>query len=467
MAQQRADDGMAGLIGSLARSILAAPLPSTEAIRQAKLLLLDTIGCGIRGAREGVARATFETCDTGRGECAIIGRAVRCGMLDAVLANGVSIRVLDLNDYLVNVTKGEAETGGHPSDNIPVALAAGAAHAGSGAEILSAMVTGYELYARMQRMMDRGGAWDGVTVSGLVAAAISGRLMRLDETRLAHALALGLARAATPAIVRRGHITAAKSIANALVAQSGAQAAMLAGKGITGPLAILDGEFGLRGLFADDDATSLAHTIPPDGAIMHAHVKSYPCVNTGQGAVAAALALRNMLRNGPDALDEIELDMAGYPVIERQQTDEARNNPQTREAADHSFPFIVAVSIIDGAFGLAQYENARWRDPRVVALMRKIRMRRGQVPGSAVASPFPCAIRARDCDRTEYAVDPIDPPGTSKTGLQESAVTGKFHSIAEPVLTRDARERIVDAVMDFDHSPSSETLSAAIALEET
>jgi len=467
VAQQREDDVMASIIGSLARAILAAPPPSPDAIRQAKLLLLDTIGCGLRGAREAVARAVFETCDTGRGECAIIGRAARCGMLDAVLANGVSIRVLDLNDYLVNVSKGEPETGGHPSDNIPVALAAGTARAGSGAEILSAIVTGYELYARLQRMMDRGGAWDGVTVSGLVAAAIAGRLMRLDETRLAHTMALGLARAATPAIVRRGHISASKSIANALVAQSGMQAAMLAGKGITGPLAILEGEFGLRGLFANDDAESLAHAIPPDGAIMRAHVKAYPCVNTGQGAVAAALALRKILRNGPDALDEVELDMAGYPVIERQQTDEARNNPQTREAADHSFPFIVAVSIIDGAFGLVQYENERWRDPRVVALMRKIQMRRGHVPGNDVASPFPCAIRAWDRDRTEYTVDPVDPPGTSKTGLQESAVTGKFHSIAEPVLTRDARERIVDAVMEFDHSPSSEKLSTAIAIEET
>ena len=458
---------MAGTIVALAHAILAAPPPSPIAIRQAKLLLLDTIGCGFLGAREHLARAVFDACGAGTGGCAIVGRAARRGLLDAVLANGVFIRIFDLNDYLVNMSKGEPETGGHPSDNIPVALAVGESCARSGAEILSAIVTGYELYARLQLMMDRGGPWDGVTVSGLVAPTIAGRLMRLDEIRLAHALALGLARAATPSIVRRGRISAAKSIANALIAQSGVQAALLAERGVTGPLAILDDRYGLRDVFANAGISRVAAPIPPDGAILRAHVKDFPCINTGQSAVATALALHKMLQNGPDALDEIELNMMDYPVIARQQTDDARNRPQTREAADHSFPFIVAVSVIDGAFGLAQYENERWHDPRVVALMEKIRMRRDHRAYPRASNPFPCAIRAWDSNRKEYVVDPVDPPGASQEGLDEAAVIMKFHANTESFIPRAARDRIVDAAMEFDQSPSSETLSAAIAIEET
>jgi 2-methylcitrate dehydratase len=155
-------------------------------------------------------------------------------VLDAVLANGVAVRVLDLNDYIVGESKGEPEAAGHPSDNIPVALAVGAQRGRSGKEILEAIVMGYELYARVQSLMDRGGTWDGVSASALVTAAMTGKLMQLDETRLAHALALALARAATPRIVRTGEISATKSIANALVAQTGVQAALLAERGITG-----------------------------------------------------------------------------------------------------------------------------------------------------------------------------------------------------------------------------------------
>ena len=42
----------------------------------------------------------------------------------AVLANGTLIRVLDLNDYVVGAHPQSGARGGHPSDNIPVALAA-------------------------------------------------------------------------------------------------------------------------------------------------------------------------------------------------------------------------------------------------------------------------------------------------------------------------------------------------------
>src|SRR5207237_3428727 len=115
--------------------------------------------------------------------------------------------------------------GRDPSVRSPVALAVGAVRQRSGADILTSVIIGYELYARLQRLMDRNGEWDGVTISGLVAPAIAGWLMGLDEARLAHALALGAARSATPAIVRRGDISATKSIANALVAQAGVQAA--------------------------------------------------------------------------------------------------------------------------------------------------------------------------------------------------------------------------------------------------
>jgi 2-methylcitrate dehydratase len=457
----------ASTIGFLARAVLDAPTPSSAAIRQAKLLLLDTIGCGLLGAREAVARAVFDVCRTGEGPCAVIGRAAKAAPLDAVLANGAAVRVLDLNDYLVTIVDGEPETGGHPSDNIPVALALGSARSRSGADILASIVTGYELYARLQAAMDRSGPWDGVTATGLVAPAIAGRLMGLDETRLAHALAMGLSRSLTPAIVRRGTLSAAKTISNALIAQSGVQAALLAEKDVTGPRRILDDEIhGVRRIFSRADIGSIAAPFPSGGAILDALVKIHPCVNTAQSVAAASLALHAKLIDAPETLTEIELVMADYPVIARQQNDLARTRPQSREAADHSFPFIAAVCLIDGVFGLMQYENERWHDMRVTALMEKIRMRRAAVETIAAANPFPCSIRARTGGGREYTADPPGAsPGASKDGLDEPAVIAKFQANTESFLPRAARERIVDAAMEFEHSPTTQKLDAAIAVQ--
>jgi 2-methylcitrate dehydratase len=454
-------------IGLLAQSISSADAGtvSPAAIEQAKLLLLDTIGCGFAGRREPAARAVLNTISKSRGPCPVIGQSVQTSMLDAVLANGTLVRVLDLNDYIVAEGNGEPESGGHPSDNIPVALAAGPARKRSGRDILATIVLGYEFYARLHHAIDRAGPWDGVTVSGLVAPAIAGRLMGLSEPQLAHALALGAARAATPSIVRSGNISAAKSLANALVAQSGAQAALLAEQGATGPLAVLDDRRGLRDLFVRLDASALCAPFLSDGAIMRAHVKSYPCINTGQSAVAAALRLHAMINGKTSPLSRIEVTMADYKVTKRHQDDPERRRPVSREAADHSFPFVVAVALIDGRFGPEQFEHERWRDERVTALMERIVMRRDTVWNSRAPGSYPCSIRAISDDGTEHHVEVAYPPGYSQDGLDANIVLDKFHGVTESILDRADRARIVDTIMEFDRHASADDLSAAIAIE--
>jgi 2-methylcitrate dehydratase len=434
-------------------------------MKQAKLLLLDTIGCGFAGRGEPAAQAVLRAAPRSMGPCPVIGQTARTGMMDAVLANGVLVRVLDLNDYIIGTAHGEPESAGHPSDNIPVALAASATRKVSGRETLAAIVFGYELYARLQQAMDRSGAWDGVTVSGIVAPAIAGLLLGLSEPQLAHALALGAARAATPSIVRSADISAAKSLANALVAQAGVQAALLAEQGATGPLAILDDSRGLRDLFVHLDASALCAPFLSDGAILRAHVKTYPCINTGQSAVAAALKLHAMLGGRASSLSRIEVMMADYKVTKRHQDDPERRRPVSREAADHSFPFVVAVALIDGQFGPKQFEHERWRDERVTALMERIVMRRDPAWNARAPGSYPCSIRAIGADGAEHHVDVAYPPGYSQDSLDARIVLDKFHGVTESILDRAGRARIVDTVMEFDQCPSAEALSAAIAIE--
>lgn len=438
-----------------------------EAMRQAQLLLLDTVACGIAGAQDATARAVTGIAlrEAALPQCALIGRAERTSLLNAVLANGVAVRALDWNDYLVGESDGEPETAGHPSDNIPVALAAGSARKCTGADVLASIVIGYELYARLQHLTDRDNAWDAVTVSGLVAPAMAGRLMGLKEETLAHAIALGAARAATPAIVRTGHISSAKSIANALVAQSAVQAVLFAQSGLEGPLPILDHARGLREIFAYDESGRLTAPMPAAGAIMGAHVKAYPCINTGQGAAAAALQLHKMIDGQTDALASVDVIMADYTVVKRHQGDKARQRPQSREAADHSFAFIVAASLIDGSFGLAQFENERWRDPRIVALMEKLVMRRDVTLNARAPGGFPCVVRAVMRDGQERIAEIAYPPGFSQGGLDEAAVIEKFHRVTAPILGESARTRIVTAALSLQQARSTAELNASISME--
>jgi len=183
--------GMLKRLATWTLLVRADDIPET-AVMQAKLLLLDTIGCGFAALDERSAQAVLRMVESAGGapQCAVIGHTLRTSAANAVLANGALIRVLDLNDYVI---ANGGEIGGHPSDNIPVALAAGELYGRAGREIIAAIVVGYDLYQHVKTLMGDISAWDGVTASGAVAPAMAGRLMGLDRRQLAHAMALSLA----------------------------------------------------------------------------------------------------------------------------------------------------------------------------------------------------------------------------------------------------------------------------------
>ncbi len=396
-----------------------------------------------------------------RPQCTVIGSATRTSAPNAVLVNGSLIRILDLNDY-VNTKSGQI--GGHPSDNIPVALAAAELSGSPGRDVLASVVIGYEIYGRLKELMDRNSDWDGVTVSGFVAPAMAGRLMGLTREQLAQATALSGARAVTPAAVRQGDISAAKSVANALVAQNGMQATILARHGLTGPLDLFENQYGLKTVFPGINWIGpLTAPLTADSYIMSCHVKAYPCLATGQSVVAAGLALHAQVNGQVDRLNRITVAIADTPSLQRQKDDPGRIDPKSREAADHSFNFLAAAALLDGDFGLAQFANERWNDPRVRAVMAKLDILCDASLNPRSPGGFPCAMRATGTDGKSYLAEVLDPPGFSRHGIDTAAVLKKFHSITAPHLDQRARDRIVEAAMGLDKAASCEELTRALA----
>ena len=123
---------------------------SQRAIERAKLLLLDTLGCGFAALDDDCARAVLATLAAlgEKPQCTVLGHPHSMSAPSAVLANGTLIRVLDLNDYVVGAHPQSGARGGHPSDNIPVALAAAELAGSPGRDLRAAIVLAYEIYGR-------------------------------------------------------------------------------------------------------------------------------------------------------------------------------------------------------------------------------------------------------------------------------------------------------------------------------
>jgi 2-methylcitrate dehydratase len=465
MAMPKASTSSApGTIEKLSDWTLAvgAEAMSDAIMSQAGLLVLDTIGCGYAALGEESSQAMIRSVGEAGGapQCTVIGGTTKTNVSNAVLLNGALCRILDLNDY-VNTKSGQI--GGHPSDNIPSALSVGELDGASGREIVAAIVVGYEIYGRLKEAMDRDSDWDGIMVSGFAVPAMAARLMRLDRAALANALALSGARAATPLVVRHGAISAAKSVANALVAQSAIQATLMAKHGITGPLDLFENPHGMGGLFPGlAKHVSLTAPLAADCYLMGCHVKAYPCLATGQSIVHAGLDIHRQTGADASKLARITVAIADTPSLRRQKDDRGRIDPDSREAADHSFNFLAAVSLLDGDFGLKQFENERWNDPRVRAMMARLEIVCDSSLNARSPGGFPCVMRATAHDGSTYVSEVLDPPGFSRKGIDPKAVLEKFNRVTADRLGANARQRIVDAALTLDRAPSCAMLVDAL-----
>ncbi len=441
-------------------------------LRQAKLLVLDSLGCAFAAIAAKAIDGVVETIQElgGTPEATVIGSKGKTSALNAVLANGALVRVLDLNDVSFVEKDGAPSVGGHCSDNIPVALAVGERIGASGMAVLESIVLSYELYGRLRQLMPESTHWDASSVSGVIAAAIAGRLMGLDESRQAHAIALGAARTAIPKIVRKGNMSASKSIANALVAQSGVLGALLAARGVTGPREAMEHRDGLTIVFEPDRGLEALWARPHGRLeIMSSHMKSYPSIGTSQCMVTAALDLRTKLGGDLDNIERIDVIMADGATIRRQQADRSRSDPRTREAADHSFTFLPCVALVDGELTTHQFDNDRWFDPAVRRLMERVVMGVDADLRNRALGSMPCRLAVRLKGGETISSECLYPPGHSfaDKGLNPEAVIAKFHTVSREIVSDEARRRIVDEVMAMDRAPSVAGLMKSVSGEAT
>jgi 2-methylcitrate dehydratase len=195
---------------------------------------------------------------------------------------------------------------------------------------------------------------------------------------------------------------------------------------------------------------------------MGCHVKAYPCLATGQSIVHAGLDIHRQIGGDVRKLRTFTVAIADTPSLRRQKDDPGRIDPTSREAADHSFNFLAAVAMVDGAFGLTQFDNERWNAPAVRDVMGRLEIACDPSLNARSPGGFPCAIRATGVDGKHYVTEVLDPPGFSRHGLDGDAVTRKFHAITEDRLPEAVRARIVESVMALEGSADIGGVTAAL-----
>lgn len=360
----------------------------------------------------------------------------------AAFANGTMVRYLDYNDTYLSLEPA------HPSDNIPAAVAVTQAIRGKGRDLLLAIVIGYEIQCRFCDAASlRAGGWDHVTYGALSTALLSGKLWRLNEDQLEHALGLAGVCNITTRQTRTGQISDWKACAFANAGRNGIFAADLARRGMTGPYQIFEGP---KGLIKQLNLKGLENArLGSNGDFMidKTYIKYWPAEYHSQSAIDACLQLRPAVLG--KTIDKIHIKSfeAAVSIIG---SEPEKLRPTSRETADHSMFYCCAAALVDGDVTLSTFDEHRLVDPKLLNLIDRTtivedaEMNRGYPRGI----PNDITITCSDGGSVNKRVD--FPRGHAGNPMTDEEVVAKFRRMAEGVVASRTADRILEQAWNLD-----------------
>jgi 2-methylcitrate dehydratase len=419
---------------------------SQEARQQLKIRVLDALGCAI-GALEGppisMLRAQLEDFG-GRPLVTLIGGG-KTAPDRAALYNAALVRYLDYNDsYLA-----PGETC-HPSDNLGAVLAASEYASGSGKQFLTALAVAYQVQCRLSDVAPvRARGFDHTTQGAYAVAAGVSKALGLDQERTANAVAISGTAYNALRVTRTGRLSNWKGLAYPDTAFGATHAAFLAMRGITGPLEVFEGNKG----FMDSIAGHFELDWQQENleAVRRTSVKKYNAEFHSQSALEGILELKQAHHVRPEEIERIEIDIfaVSYNIIGGGEEGD-KHVVRTKEEADHSLPYIVAVALLDGKVTPAQYTPQRILRDDVQTLLRKVTVRPDEALSKRFPQEMPCRIRVFLKDGQVLSIEKRDYEGFYMRPLSWEKAEAKFASLATPYTDRELRQAIVEAVAHLE-----------------
>jgi 2-methylcitrate dehydratase PrpD len=424
--------------------LFAEDIPDRVADR-ATVLALDTLGSCLASSTMDFGRAVIRTAERlgGTAESSIIGATRRVAMASAVLANATLAHGLDFDDTREGAI---VHTG---AVNVPTALAVAEAAGAPGRAALTALVAGVEVMCRIGLAVPgrfHARNFHPTALTGTFAAtAVAGRLLGLDEDRLVHAF--GIAGSQASGIIEYladGSWT--KRLHAGWAAHSGIVAALLAEAGFTGPETVFEGRQGFYRAFAGElDEGRLEHllaTLGHEWELEQLTFKPYPCGSIAQPYMDCAQRLRTRL--APSEIVSIVCRTSEGPVPRLWEPLAGKHRPANGYAAKFSLPYLIAVILVKGKAGLAEFTDGAAADKAVLDVAAKVGYRIDPTIDYPKHFVGHVSVELRDGRRIEESRD--HPRGGPDDPLTAAEIEAKFRGNASLALPADAVERAIAAV---------------------
>ncbi len=428
-------------------------------VTQAKLCILDTIGCIVAGMQADEARLLLGSPGApthGDDLASIFVHGNKMPIAAAVIANGYAGDILELNDLI----------GGHASIGcVTAAVATAEAVGATGRQLIEAVARAIELtsavytavYPSLKPYSEVGMTPVGLPSSVGTAAGVA-HLRGLNDEQTRHALAISGALAGwCPAevIFRQGG-TVKPMLFGAQPAATGVAAVQYAAHGMTGPLRLFDGDLGYFSTVSTNDRQN-SQAISETWALLAPRRKLHACCGYIHSAVDALIALRREWQGNLGDCDiEVRLPAYVHEAVAKSQP------PHTANEARFDIRYCLALAacgfdaiLPEHSLGHREYLNR----PDVRAVMPNI---------VAVVDPTlhhyersHVSVRYRHTDRSQSMYQDA-PRGAPSNPLSQSELIEKFVTLVSWCIPPDSALAYAKRVLSIENEPVSDWLVSAL-----
>lgn len=407
-----------------------------EVVERAGWVFADCLGAITAGAQEREMRALTErlVAESGPGPASILGAGKSAPALIAALLNGTAGTFLELDE-------GNQFARGHPGMHVVPALIALAEQRGaSGRDLLTALVAGYEVGARigiaskLRMTMHPHGTW------GTVGAAVSvAKLMGYDARQTREIISLSTSLGLTTS---RKTMLEGGTVRNSFTGFSNQM-------GILAHHMVQAGFSGERDGLVTVYGTVIAEDYRPDEMlaelgsryeIARNYFKRHACCRYAHGTLDA---LEQVVRQhgrplSPDAIERIEVKTYSLAA----QLDDRR--PRNTLAGKFSIPFAVATTLVNESSGVASFRLDKVDDQRIRALAHRVEVIEDQALTAMMPAhrPSRVTVHLKDGTTLEGATDINRGDTEDPYGPEE--LTAKFHEMIEPQLGEAAASALLE-----------------------
>ncbi len=417
--------------------------------KEAKRFLLDSVGCALAALdHEDMQQANeYVKMLGGHEQATVIGHNYKTNLGNASLMNSLLIRAMDYNDIYWK------QDPAHPSDIIPAALSPAEFKGLDGRDLMIGILIAYELELRLCLAADPGVrevGWHHASLTQFVSPLVAARMLGLTEDQAVAACGIAGSSHFTLGGVVAGHLTNMKNTADPMATEAGVRAAMLASTGYSGPVELFEGKEGVFEVVGNVQWSSdeMLKGLGRDFMITDCGYKAFPTEALTHQPITAVMDAMSLNGIDPHRVAEVKVETTtrGADIL----SDPSKYEPRTKETADHSLPYCIAVAVAKGNVLPSDFEEDALADPFVWEMLPKIKV----VANPEIDALFPGVKRAIvtiTTDDGQSVTQQADhAKGRAENPLSDDELVDKFRANAAHAVSEARMSQIVEATFALE-----------------